>query len=85
MISVAARCHCCLRAGSGGTLIYEGDIGRIHFPSIGKIQQVPYTGIVRRHCDGAWLIGNASAYMHHDSYTIIGNIHENAELLEPTQ
>lgn len=67
-----------------GKEIYEGDIVRI-----GRYLFDTTTAVVKQHKDGSWLVidrsGKAdmpySLYYHPES-VVIGNIHENADLLE---
>lgn len=60
-----------------GVEIYEGDI--VSAPVYGFIK----IGVVEYSSSGEWLFGNIirlSLFM--DNLTVIGNIHENADLLE---
>lgn len=56
-----------------GKEIYEGDIVRVSYG---------YNYVVRQFRTGAWRIGRDDLYAWADSSEVIGNIHENAELLE---
>lgn len=56
-----------------GKEIYEGDIVRVSYG---------YNYEVRQFRTGAWRIGRDDLYVWADSSEVIGNIHENPEILE---
>lgn len=56
-----------------GKEIYEGDIVRVSYGSNYEVRQFR---------TGAWRIGRDDLYVWADSSEVIGNIHENSELLE---
>lgn len=58
-----------------GNEIYEGDIVRVSYG---------YNYEVRQFRTGAWRIGRDDLYTWADSSEVIGNIHENSELLGDT-
>ena len=59
-----------------GKEIYEGDIVRVSYGYYG------YNYEVRQFKSGAWRIGRDDLCVWADSSEVIGNIHENPELLE---
>ena len=64
-----------------GNKIFEGDILRFPYPSTQNIYSVMWSGcsFVRKDPDGYYLSLNA---LNCDEYEVIGNIHDNPELLE---
>lgn len=64
-----------------GERIIEGDILRFPYPSTQNIYSVMWSGgsFVRKDPDGYYLSLNA---LNCDEYEVIGNIHDNPELLE---